>query len=165
MSRESGILLWLNGIERGGSDRSLVSLMWMSRKDEEHLEREKFKFCFEDVVCLFQFSLDDVAWGIVPDELLEPSLAIEVDDRETAIGLKILVEVGKVPHPIFKVMIDIAGEDEIDGVIRQAGVIGLSQHDFDVLISFLLDSFGEVGIHLCIDIHGKDFSCRSHGIR
>jgi len=101
----------------------------------------------------------------VAKKLLEPSLTSEVDDGNAPIGLKVLLEVGKVRHPLFEVMIGIAGENEVDAVVRQAGVVRARQYDFDVLVSFVLYSLGEVGIHLRIDIHGVYVSGGPHGIR
>ncbi len=57
------------------------------------------------------------------EKLLEPSLSSEVDDGNAPIGQKVLLEVGKVRHPIFEVMIGITGENEIDVVVPQSGVV------------------------------------------
>ena len=62
--------------------------------------------------------LDGLALCVVAKELVKPSLTIEVDDGHVTIRLQVLLNIGKVGCPVFEVMIGIAGEDEIDTVIR-----------------------------------------------
>ena len=68
--------------------------------------------------------LDGLGVRVVADAL-HPAATVEVDDRDSPIGLEGLPEPREVGRPIFQMVVRVACEDEVDRPGREQGIVGL----------------------------------------
>src|SRR5439155_26522771 len=86
----------------------------------------------QNVARLLHFPFDELRGRVVTPKPRKRRSAVEFDDGDSAVRAEVFLQVGKIAHPVFNVVISVDRQDKIDTPCGKQRIVRFGENHSDV---------------------------------